>query len=60
MHRYNQVQNLTQHTTWESEKSDKNTIKHHTQESQEVSPFHAGDLEVATNRQESITIKKHK
>ena len=38
--RYNQAQHLTQDTTWES---DKNTIKHHIQESQDVSPFPAGD-----------------
>ena len=40
MNRYNQVQHLTQDTTWES---DKNTRKHHIQESLEVSPFLAGD-----------------
>ena len=33
---YNQVQHLTQDIIWES---DKNTRKHHIQESQEVSPF---------------------
>ena len=38
---------LTQDTTWES---DKNTIKHHIQESQEVSPFSAGDHKAAMNR----------
>ena len=38
--RYNQALHLTQDTTRES---DKNTIKHHTQESQEVSPISADD-----------------
>ena len=52
---YNQVQYLTQDTTWESDKGDKNTIKHHTQESQEVSPFPAGDQKATMNRQESTT-----
>ena len=37
---YNQAPHLTKDTTWESSKI---TIKHHTQESQEVSPFPAGD-----------------
>ena len=37
---YNQVPRLTQDTLWES---DKNTRKHNTQESQEISPFPAGD-----------------
>ena len=45
---YHQVPHLTQDTIWES---DKNTIKHHTQESQEVSP---GDHKAAMNRQESM------
>ena len=49
--RYNQVPHLTQHTTWES---DKNTRKHHIQESQEVSPFSAGDHKAAMNKQESM------
>ena len=52
-----EVPYLTQDTTPES---DKNTIKHHTQESQEVSPFPAGDHKAAMNRQESITNTKHK
>ena len=38
--RYNQVSHLTQDTTGESVKD---TIKHHTQDNQEVSPFSAGD-----------------
>ena len=37
---YNQAPHQTQDTMYES---DKNTIKHHKQESQEVSPFPAGD-----------------
>ena len=36
--RYNQVPHLTQATAWES---DKNTRKHHIQESQEISSFPA-------------------
>ena len=39
-----------QDTTWES---NENTIKHHTQESQEVSPFPAGDHKATANRQET-------
>ena len=39
--RYNQVPHLNQDNTWES---DKNTTKHHIKESQEVSPFLAGDF----------------
>ena len=39
---------------WES---DKNTRKHHTQESQEVSPFPAGDHKAARNRQDIMTDK---
>ena len=34
--------------------SDKNTRKRHTQESQEVSPFSAGDHKAARNRLDSI------
>ena len=45
--RYNQVPHLTQDTTQEI---DKDRIKHHTQESQEVSPFPAGDHK-ASNEQ---------
>ena len=45
--RYNQVPHLTQDTTQES---DKNTIKHYTQESQVVSPFPAGDHKVAMDK----------
>ena len=43
----NQVQHLTQDTTWES---DKNTRKHQIRESQEVSPFPAGDHKPTMNR----------
>ena len=46
--RYNQVPHLTQGTAWES---DKNTRKHHIQQSQGVSPFPAGDHRAAMNRQ---------
>ena len=53
--RYNQVPYLTKDTTWESDK----TQKHHTQESQEASPFAAGDHKAAMNRQESIAYTKH-
>ena len=45
MNPYNQVSNLTQDTTWES---DKNTINT-TNESQEVSPFPAGDHKAAAS-----------
>ena len=55
--RYNQVPHLTQDTTWES---DKNTRKHHTQESQEASPFPAGDHKAPINRQERMTGMKCK
>ena len=55
--RYNQVPHLTQDTTWES---DKNTRKHHKQESQEVSPFSAGDHKAAMKKQESMKNRKHK
>ena len=39
---------------WES---DKNTRKHHIQESQEVSPFLVGDHKATRNRQDSMTDK---
>ena len=48
--RYNQALHLTQDTTLESNKY---TIKHHAQESQEVSPFPAGDHKATINRQEN-------
>ena len=53
---YNQVTHLTQDTTWES---NKNTIKHNIQESQEASPFPAGDHKAAMHRQKSMTNTKH-
>ena len=37
-----------------------NTWKHHTQKSQEVSPFPAGNHKAARNRQESMADMKHK
>ena len=55
--RYDQVSHLSQVTTWEN---DKNTRKHCTQESQEVSPFPAGDHKTARKRQDSMTDTKHK
>ena len=55
--RHNQVPHLTQDTTWGSDKNDK---KHHIQESQDTSPFPAGDHKVAMNRLESMTNTKHK
>ena len=48
---HNQVPHLSQDTTWDS---DKNTSKHHIQESQELSHFPAGDHKAAMNRQESM------
>ena len=55
--RYNQASHLTQDTRSES---DKNTKKHHIQESQEVSPFPAVDHKAAMNRQDSVTDTMHK
>ena len=55
--RYNQVPHLTPDTIQES---DKNTRKHHTQESKEVSPFPTDDHKAATNRQDSIADTKYK
>ena len=51
MNQYNQVPHLTQDTVWES---DKNTRKHHKQESQEVSPFPTGDHKAARNSHDSM------
>ena len=48
----NQVSHLIHGTVWES---DKNTRKHHIQESQEVSSLTAGDHNDASNRQDSMT-----
>ena len=56
MNQYNQLLYLTQDIARES---DKNTIKHHTQESQEVSPLSAGSHNDAMNRYESMTNKRH-
>ena len=53
--RYNQVQQLTRNNIWES---GKNTSKHNTQESQEVSPFPAGDHKAARNRLYIYSITK--
>ena len=55
--RYNQVLNLTQDNTRES---DYNTRKHHIQESQEASPFPAGGHKTAMDRQDSMKDTKHK
>ena len=57
--RFNPVPHLIRDTIWER---DTNTRKHHTQESQEVSSFLAGDHKAAKNRQDSIieTNVKHK
>ena len=41
-------------------RSVKNTRKHYIQESQEVSPFPAGDHNAVMNRQESMINTKHK
>ena len=53
--RYNQVLTPAQDTIWEN---DKNTRKHHTQESQEVSPFQAGEHKAVKSRQDSIINKR--
>ena len=55
--RYNQVPNLTQDNTWES---DYNTRKNHIQESQEASPFPVGGHKTAMDRQDSMKDTKHK
>ena len=55
--RNNKVPNLIQDNTWES---DYNTRKHHTQESKEASPFPAGGHNAAMDRQNSMTVTKHK
>ena len=54
---YDQAPHPTQGTTQES---DKNTPKHHIQESQAASLFRAGDHKATMNRQENITKTKHK
>ena len=53
--RYNQVPRLTQDTTWESDKTQLNI----TDESQEVSPFPAGDHKAAMDRRESMANARH-
>ena len=53
---YNQVPDLTQVTTWESNKNTNITNK----KSQEVSPFPAGDHKAAMNRWESMKNTRHK
>ena len=55
--RYNQVPHRTQDTTWES---DKITIRHITNKSQEVRSFPAGDQKAAMNRRESMKNTRHK
>ena len=50
-HEQAQWDNLPFSNTWDS---DKNTIKHNMQESQDASPFPVGDHKAAMNRQESI------
>ena len=54
---YNQLPHLTKDTVWEN---DKNTRKHHIQESQEVNPFPAGDHKAARNRQDRMAKTNHK
>ena len=49
--RYNQVPHPTQNTVWES---DKYTAKRYIHESQEVSPFQAGDHKAARHRQDNM------
>ena len=54
--RYNQVQHLTQDTTWESNKIRINIIN----KSKDVNPFPAGDHKAAMNRRESMRNTKNK
>ena len=54
---YNQAPRLNRDTIWVN---DKNTRKHHTQGSQEVSPFRTSDLKAARNRQDGIIMTKVK
>ena len=56
---YNQVSHLSQDTKWESDKTQE---KQHTQESQEIRPFPAGDPKAVMYIQDSMTqeITKHK
>ena len=55
--RYNQAPHLTKDINWQSYKY---TVKHHTQESQEISHFPAGDHMATVKRQENMTNIKHK
>ena len=55
--RYNQVPHMSRDTIRES---DITTRKHHTRESQEVSPYPEGDHKAARNRQGSIRKTKMK
>ena len=55
--RHNQIPHPAQDTIWERNKY---TRKHHAQESQEVSPFQAGDHKAARNRHDSMADMKHK
>ena len=48
---------MTQDIVWES---DKNTRKHHIQDSQEVSPFPTDDLKAASNRHSSMAKTNNK
>ena len=52
MNQYNQVLHLTQDTTWER---DKNTRKHHIQESQEANHFPVGDRPQGCNESQIHT-----
>ena len=52
--RCNQVLHLTWDTIWES---DNNMINHDTHDSQEASPFGAGDHKAERNRKDSLTDK---
>ena len=55
------IHSSTTFDPWHSIGKWKNTINHHIQESQEVSPFQAGDHKTAINRrQDSMTNTKHK
>ena len=55
--RYNQVPHLTQHTTWERNKTKTNT--HHQQELR-GQPFQAGDHKATMNRSENMRNTGHK
>ena len=57
MNRYNQIPQLKQGSTWES---DKNIRYYHIQEGKGISPFQAVDHKAAMNRQDCMTDPKHK